>query len=511
VNGTATPEPLRGLPLALAAFAVATASFMNTLDTTIAVVAVPTIAGNLAATPSQGSWVITSYGVCLAVILPLSGWITRRFGEVNTFTASVLMFTVTSWLCGIATGFNELLLFRAMQGIAGGLLLPLSQALLMRLFPLERRGMALGIWALATMVAPVLGPVLGGYITDSWGWPWIFYINIPFGLLCTWLSWSLLRPYESQRRRDPVDRFGLLLLTVGVICFQLTMDRGHELDWLSSTPIAVMLVTSGACFVLFLVWERDEAHPVVDLALFRHRNFLLGTVLMSVMFTVFMVSTVILPIWLQTALGYTATWAGIMMAPTSLAPVLLIPLVGQYVARWDPRVAISLGSAIYTLAFYLHTLVSTQSPPVYFPLIRICLGMIIPFAFMPVLVVSLAGLPHDKLASATGIFNFARMLSASLGVAIGITLWDERTIFHRSRLAEEVSADSPQYHQAMDLLLATLPDPGGALIALENTVSVQARTLAMNDLNYLCGLIALSMTLVAWLLPAREKTAEASP
>ncbi len=511
MSGAATPEPLRGLPLALAATAVASASFMNTLDTTIAIVSVPTIAGNLAATPSQGSWVITSYGVCLAVILPLSGWITRRFGEVNTFTTSVLLFTATSWLCGIATSFNQLLLFRAMQGFAGGLLLPLSQSLLMRLFPVEKHGLALGIWALATMVAPVLGPVLGGFITDNWGWPWIFYINIPFGLLCTYLSWQLLRPYESLRLRQPVDGVGLVLLAVGVICFQLTMDRGHELDWLSATPIVVMLITSSVCFVLFLVWERDDPHPVVDLSLFRYRNFVVGTALNSIMYTTFIVSTVILPIWLQTGLGYTASWAGIMMSPTGLGPVLLMPLVGQYVSRWDARMAISLGGCILGLSFYLHTLISTQSPPWFFPLIRLCVGLTVPFAFMPILVVTLVGLPPDKLASATGVFNFVRMLSASLGTAVGITLWDERTIFHRSRLAEEIAVDSPQYHQAMDLLLSKLPGPEAALAALENSVAVQARTMAMNDLNYLCGVAVLGMIFLAWLLPGRSGAGEHRP
>jgi len=503
VSEATAPEPLRGLPLALGAAAVASASFMNTLDTTIAVVSLPTISGNLAATPSQGSWVITSYGVCLAVILPLSGWITRRFGDVNTFMSSVLLFTATSWLCGMASSFNQLLLFRALQGLAGGLLLPLSQSLLMRLFPVEKHGMALGIWGMATTVAPVLGPLLGGYITDRWGWPWIFYINIPFGAICLYLSWSLLRPYQSLRRKDPVDGMGLLLLAVGVICFQVALDRGHELDWLSSRPIAIILGISVLCLVLFLAWERDEAHPVVDLSLFGHRNFTLGTVMISATYGTFMVSTVILPTWLQIGLGYTASWSGIMMSTSGLGPILLMPFIGQRMRQWDPRWPITIGVVIMTCAFYLHTWISTQAPPAYFPLLRFVIGISLPFIFMPILVISLVGLPPDKLASATGIFNFARMLSASLGTAIGVTLWDERTIYHRSRLVEEISADSPQYHQTMEVLLSGLPDPGATLAALDNAVTTQARTLAMNDLNLLCGLAVVAVAILAWMLPSR--------
>ena len=222
----AATQPLRGLPLALASLAVAAASFMNILDTTIAIVALPTIGGDLGATPSQSSWVITIYGVCVAVILPLSGWITRRFGEVNTFIIAVLLFTVTSWLCAIATSFNELLLFRALQGCSGGLLLPLSQSLLLRIYPPQRHGLALAIWSITSSVAPVLGPLLGGVITDRFGWHWIFLINVPVGVVCAVACWTLLRSYETAAQREPVDLVGLLLLVVGVISFQLVLDRG---------------------------------------------------------------------------------------------------------------------------------------------------------------------------------------------------------------------------------------------------------------------------------------------
>ncbi len=496
------PPPLTGLPLLVATIAVALASFMNILDTTIAIVALPHIAGNLGVTPSQGSWVITTYSVCLAVILPLSGWITRRFGEVHTFTVAVLMFSITSWLCSSATSFNALLVFRALQGLSGGLLLPLSQTLLLRIYPPEKQGLALGIWGITSAVAPVLGPVLGGYITDHLGWPWIFLINLPIGLLSAYLCWTLLRPYETPTSREPVDYIGLVLLVVGVICFQLVMDRGHELDWLASRQIQVMLVISILCFFIFLAWEYGEQNPVVDLSLFTYRNFVTGSLLISVIYICFVLATMLYPIWLQTAMGYTASWAGLVMAPFGLAPIFMMPIVGQRLREWDARPVVTFGIFLFVAAFYLHAQTSTDSSAAYIASVRLLMGAAMPFAWMPLMMLALVGLPAEKLASATGMFNFLRMLASSLGIAAGVTLWDNRTIIHRSQLVEDLAVDSPQYHQTMDLLNRALPEPAAALAALDRAVSVQAATLALDDIFYLSAAIILPLALVAWLLPA---------
>ncbi len=506
---TTESEPrLRGLPLALATLAVAMASFMNILDTTIAIVALPTISGNLAATPSQGSWVITVYSVCLAVILPLSGWITRRYGEVRVFIIAVVLFSLTSWLCAIATSFNELLLFRALQGFSGGLLLPLSQALLLRIYPPEKHGLALGIWGITSAVAPVLGPLIGGYITDNFGWPWIFLINTPVGLFCAVVCWNLLRRFESETRREPVDIIGLVLLMVGVICFQLALDRGHELDWLDSTQITVMLVVSVICFFVFLAWESGEAHPVVDLSLFTHRNFVTGTLLISVFFLCYVTATVLYPIWLQTTMGYTATWAGLVMAPFGLAPLILMPVIGQRMRQWDARPTVMFGIAIFALAFYLQSLTSTETSAGFVAAVRLMMGAAMPFVWMPLMILTLVGLPAEKMASATGIFNFVRMLASSLGTAAGVTLWDDRTIFHHSRIAESIAVDSPQYQQTSELLAQRLPEPDAVMAALEQAVYVQARTLALDEIFYVSALIVLPLALVAWLLPAHSADLE---
>ena len=507
----ASPDTrLKGMPLAIVTIAVALASFMNVLDTTIAIVALPTISGNLAATPSQGSWVITSYSVCVAVVLPLSGWITRRFGEVHVFCFAVFLFSLTSWLCASAGSFNQLLLFRALQGASGGLLIPLSQSMLLRIYPPEKHGLALGIWGITSAVAPVLGPLLGGYITDNLGWPWIFLINIPIGAFSAYACWTIMRHRESEIRHEPVDYIGLFLLVVGVICFQLVLDRGHELDWLASMQIRAMLAISVLFFFLFLAWERGEAHPVVDLSLFTYRNFVTGSFLISVIYLCFVLATVLYPIWLQTAMGYTATWAGVVMAPFGLLPILLMPLVGHRLRQWDSRPTITFGICIFVAAYLMHAQTSTETTGGFIASTRLLMGAAMPFAFMPLMVLALVGLPPEKIASATGIFNFIRMLASSLGTAAGVTLWDQRSIYHRSRLAETISQDSPQYQQTMEMLAQRLPDSQSALAALDRAVSVQARTLALDDIFYLSAAIMAPLALIAWLLPAHSSS-EDSP
>jgi DHA2 family multidrug resistance protein len=506
---SAAPPRLGGLPLFAASLGVAIAGFMNVLDTTIAVVALPTIAGNLAATPSQASWVLTIYGVCLAVVLPLSGWITRRYGLVRTFLAAVTLFTLTSWLCAAATTFDQLLAFRALQGFAGGLLLPLSQSLLMRIYPPERHGVALGVWGITSAVAPVAGPLLGGYITDAFGWPWIFYINVPFGVLSIYLCWALVRPFKTERVREPVDIVGLALLVVGVISGQLMLDRGHELDWFAATEIRVLAVTGLVCFVLFLAWERDARHPIVDLSLLRHRNFVTGTTLVSLFYAAFVVVAVVYPLWIQTVLGYTARWSGIVMAPTSLFPLLAMPIVGQYVRTLDPRPVVSLGVLLIMGSMAMHAWSNTTTPAEHIALARLTMGFGMPFAWMPLMMLTLVGLPPEKINSATGLFNFARMLASSMGTAIGITLWDERSVVHRARLVEDVSRGSVERDEILGTLGSMLPDPQAALAALDALIQREARTLALQDLFLVCAAIMLLVGLLTWTLPGRPPAAPA--
>jgi MFS transporter, DHA2 family, multidrug resistance protein len=269
-----------------------------------------------------------------------------------------------------------------------------------------------------------------------------------------------------------------------------------------------MLVFSVLCFFVFLAWESGEAHPVVDLSLFTHRNFVTGTLLLSVFFLCYVTATVLYPIWLQTTMGYTATWAGLVMAPFGLAPIILMPLIGQRMRQWDARPTVMFGIIVFVLAFYLQALTSTETSAGFIAAVRFLMGAAMPFVWMPLMVLTLVGLPAEKVASAAGIFNFVRMLASSLGTAVGVTLWDDRTIFHHSRITESIPADSPQYQQTMELLSQRVPDSQAALAALDAAVNAQARTLGLDDLFYVSAILLLPLSLVAWLLPARGTETE---
>ncbi|HET6598848.1 MAG TPA: DHA2 family efflux MFS transporter permease subunit, partial [Burkholderiaceae bacterium] len=329
--------PLKGSQLVLGTFALSLATFMNVLDTSIANVSIPAIAGDLGVSPAQGTWVITSFAVANAIAVPLTGWLTQRFGQVRLFTASILLFVIASWLCGLAPNIESLILFRVVQGFVAGPMIPLSQTLLLASYPVAKAGTAMAMWAMTVLVAPVAGPLLGGWITDIIAWPWIFYINIPVGLVAAGLTWSIYRSRDPGPRRVPLDVVGLGLLMLFIGTMQVMVDKGKELDWFNSTQIVTLAVVSAVSFMFFLAWELTEKHPIVELRLFAGRNFLMGTLALSIAYGLFFGNVVLLPLWLQEYMGYTATWAGLATAPVGILAIVLSPWVGKNVHRIDPR------------------------------------------------------------------------------------------------------------------------------------------------------------------------------
>lgn len=323
--GGAPYPPLEGATRIIGSIALSTAVFMNVLDTSIANVSIPTISGDLGVSTSQGTWVITSFAVANAITVPLTGWLTQRFGQVRLFLTSTLLFVLASWLCGFSPTLEALIGFRVLQGAVAGPMIPLSQALMLASFPKHKAGMALAVWSMTTLVAPVAGPLLGGWISDNYTWPWIFYINVPVGLLAAWISWRVYRDRESQTRKLPIDKVGLLLLVVWVGALQIMLDKGKELDWFASPVIIALAATAFVAFVFFLIWELTDAHPVVDLRLFKERNFTVGALTLAVAYGVFFGNVVLLPLWLQSNMGYTATYAGMVTAPVGLLAILLTP------------------------------------------------------------------------------------------------------------------------------------------------------------------------------------------
>ena len=297
----------RPASMLLATIGISLATFMQVLDTTIANVALPTISGNLGVSSEQGTWVITSFAVCNAIALPLTGWLARRFGEVKLFLAAVVLFVITSFLCGIARSMPELVVFRALQGLVAGPLYPMAQTLLLAIFPSAKRGMALALLAMVTVVAPIAGPILGGWITDSYSWPWIFFINVPIGLFAAAVVRQQMRTRPVVTSRQPMDYIGLLTLIIGVGALQVVLDKGNDLDWFESSFIIVGSLISVVFLAVFVIWELTDRHPVVNLRLFVHRNFRIGTIVLVGGYAGFFGINLILPQWLQTQMGYTAT------------------------------------------------------------------------------------------------------------------------------------------------------------------------------------------------------------
>ena len=323
------PQPYTGLTLAFLTFVLSMANVMEVLDLTIANVAIPTITGDLAVAPSQGAWVITSYAVANAITVPLAGWFAGRFGQVRIYATMIACFTGASLLCALAGSLEMLVAFRVLQGAAAGFMVPLSQALLLSNFPPQKRGMALAIWVMTITVAPIIGPLLGGWITDNYHWSWIFLINLPFGVFASITTWLMLRDRDTPIRKLPVDWTGIALIVLWVGCLQILLDKGNELDWFHSGFIVALGVVAAFGFALFLAWELTETHPVVDLDLFRFRNFRSGVVTVSLGYALFFAGVILLPLWLQTQLGYTSQWAGYALAPGGVFAMLFAPVVGR--------------------------------------------------------------------------------------------------------------------------------------------------------------------------------------
>ncbi|HEY2340112.1 MAG TPA: DHA2 family efflux MFS transporter permease subunit, partial [Steroidobacteraceae bacterium] len=349
MGAPAAPPPLTGTTLALGTVALSLATFMNVLDTSIANVSLPAIAGDLGVSPDQGTWVITSFAVANGISVPLTGWLTRRFGQVRLFTSAVVLFVIASILCALAPNLSLLILARVFQGAVAGPMIPLSQALLLASYPKNRAGMALAMWSITTLVAPVVGPVLGGWITDNISWPWIFYINVPVGIVAALATWAIYRRRETPTARVPVDAIGLSLLVVWVGAMQIMLDKGKDLDWFNSPVIVTLALIAIVGFISFIIWELTDPHPIVDLRVFRHRGFAASTVIMSLTFGSFFSSVVLMPLWLQTSMGYTAGWAGRSMAFQGVLAVVFSPIVARLMSKFDIRALVCFGISLMSV------------------------------------------------------------------------------------------------------------------------------------------------------------------
>jgi len=493
----AAPAPLTGPSLYLAAVLLGLANFMVVLDTTIANVSVPHIAGAMAVASSQGTWVITSYAVAEAITVPLTGWLAQRFGPVKVFAVSMAGFGLFSLLCGLAPTFGLLVAFRIAQGLFGGPIMPMSQTLLLHIFPTRQAGQALGIWSMTTVVAPIAGPILGGLISDNLSWSWIFLINIPVAAVIGVMGYRLLIAHETATRRTPVDYVGLLLLVVWVGAMQIVLDEGKQLDWFASPFIIGLTVVAVLGFAAFVIWELTSDNPVVDLRIFRHRGFVVGVVTISLVFGAFFASVVLTPLWLQTSMGYTATWAGYAGAMNGVLAVVMSPIVAKLVGRYDARMLISFGVfwlagvALWRGAFTTDVTFWNIAAP------QFAMGFAIPFFFIPATSLALSSVLPQETAAAAGLQNFLRTTAGAFATSIMTTAWENTANAKRGMLAGVL----PDPQRTLDTLTALGMTPDQALRQLEGLVQVQAVMLSTNRMFLASAAVfAIAATLV-WLAP----------
>ena len=493
------PPPLTGSARLWGTLALSAATFMNVLDTSIANVSLPAIAGDLGVSPNQGTWVITSFGVANAIAVPLTGWLSQRFGQVRLFTASILLFVLTSWLCGLAPNMTTLIFFRVLQGLVAGPMIPLSQALLLSSYPKALAGLAMALWSMTTLVAPVMGPLLGGWITDNIAWPWIFYINIPVGFGAAFITWSIFHKRESQTRKLPIDAIGLALLVIWVGALQIMLDKGKELDWFHSGEVIALGVVALVGLIAFVIWELTEEHPVVDLTLFKRRNFWAGVLALSVGYGLFFGNVVLLPLWLQQYMGYTATQAGMVLAPVGIMALLLSPVIGKSIGKTDPRRFAVVAFAVFALVLWMRSNFSTQADMRTILIPTLIQGVAMACFFIPLMTITLSGLSHDKIPAASGLSNFVRITAGSFGTSIATTVWQDRAAMHHAQLSEFVNPGSVAANSAMSGLASSGLSPDQALATVNRLVDQQAYMLAANDVFYASALIFLLLIPLVYL------------
>ena len=492
-------KPLQGGALAILTLALSLATFMLVLDSTIANVAIPTIAGDLGASSSQGTWVITSFGVANAISIPITGWLAKRFGEVRLFLIATLLFVLASWLCGIANSLEMLIVFRVLQGAVAGPIIPLSQSLLLNNYPPEKRGMALAFWSMTIVVAPICGPILGGWISDNIHWGWIFFINVPIGLAVVLISWKVLEGRETRISHQPVNTVGLILLALGVGALQLMLDQGRELDWFNSTEIIVLTIIAAIGLIALIIWELTDDNPVVDVSLFKSRNFTVGCVSTSLAFLVYSGTVVLIPLLLQQVYNYTATWAGLAAAPVGLLPILLAPIIGKFGNKIDMRILITVSFMVYALTFYWRAV--TFEPEMTFmdvALPQFVQGLAVACFFMPLTTITLSGLPPEKMASASSLFNFLRTLAGSIGTSLTTFIWYNREAVHHTQLTEVINPYNPISQQFFQTMGSFGLSEEQTASYLAKQITAQGFIIGANEIFLVSAITFISLVVLIW-------------
>jgi DHA2 family multidrug resistance protein len=502
-------KPLSGIPLLIITLALSTATFMFVLDYSIANVSIPYISGDMAVAVDQGTYVITSFAVGNAIALPITGWLTKQFGAVRLICTALLLFTFFSWTCGAALNFETLIISRFLQGLSSGPMIPLSQTLLLMSTPPERKHSALAFWSTIVITAPIVGPLLGGWISYDYHWPWIFYINIPIGILSAVIIWLILKKRETPRQKTPADWVGLILLALGVTCLQFLLDKGEQYDWFKSDLILSCAVICLISFTLLIVWSLTTSKPLIELQLFRIPSYAVSVFYMGIMYAIYFGSVVLVPLWLQTSMNYNAIWAGIAVCPIGIAPFVIGPMTGKAVTKFGVTALLALCFILFALSCFYTAYFNTDTDIWHVGFSRFLLGCALVFFITPLFSLSVQDVPQEKLPSATGIFHFVRAMGGGIGASVFTTLWVRRSAFHHARVGENLTHFSSQTSSYFNDLGDLGLHGTKALEQINVSLTQQADMLSVNDCFYLMGWIFLGLLIVLPL--SRKKKRDPNP
>jgi DHA2 family multidrug resistance protein len=495
------------------ALAVTLATFMEVLDTSIANVALPHIAGSLSAGTDESTWVLTSYLVSNAIVLPLSGWVSSIIGRKRFYMTCVAIFTVSSLLCGLAPNLSMLIFFRVLQGAGGGGLQPSEQAILADTFPPAKRGMAFAVYGIAVVMAPAIGPTLGGWITDNYTWRWIFFVNIPVGIISLLLTSRLIQdpPYFKRRKFSElkIDYVGLGFVALGLGTLQVVLDKGQRDDWFESHFILILSLISAASLIFVFFWEWTHKDQVIDLHLFKERTFASANLMMFMLGFALLGSTLLLPLFMQTLLGYTAERAGMALSPGGFTIMVLMPVVGFMLSRYDARRLMVFGLCVLSFSLFHMTGFDLEIDFRALVLARMLQSVGMAFLFVPINTAAYAYLPREKNNAASGLMNLARNIGGSVGISVVTTMLDRRTQYHQATLSSHLSASNPNLRKLLSGLAGTIGGRGGASGAdathkaygmLQGTLFRQASMLAYIDCFWILAVAILAMIPLAFLM-----------
>lgn len=463
----------------LIATSVMLATFMEVLDTSVANVALPHIAGNLSATPEESTWVLTSYLISNAIILPATNWLGYVFGRKRFLIVCIGIFTLSSALCGAATSLGMLLVARVLQGAGGGALQPIAQAVLLESFPAEKRGSAMAVYGMGIVVAPIIGPTLGGWITDNYSWRWIFYINIPVGLLAMLMAKTFIEdpPYIRNARPGRIDFIGFGLMAVGFATLQLVLDKGQEDDWFSSAFIVRSLLVAIVALIAFVIWELRTKDPIVNLRVLANRNFATGTALIATVGIALYGTTALLPLFLQTLLGYPALQSGLAVSPRGIGAIVSMVLVGRLIGKIDGRYLIVLGFGILAASTYLLGNIDLEITVRNIAWPQVFSGFALGFVFVPLTVIATGTLSNEQIGNATGIYNLMRNVGGSFGIAMVTTMLARGAQAHQAAMVSHFTPYDPVFRERLNEMIANLSAHGNVVTATQQAYGAMYQTL----------------------------------